>query len=746
MVYKGFKYVTILALSLQFLHVKSQLSASDYQRADSIQLFSKLVLNNIDESDWVDSTYFFWYKLNTENGDEYFILNAGTQQTRQAFNQDKLSEKINLKFKSNYKPFEIPLRDLKFSKDLKSLEFIIETSRVKYNLETNEIISVKIEETEIPEYWGNSLDLTTNDPVYSPDSTFIAYIKDHNVFCKDISENKEFQLSYGGSEGEYYSAFLFWSPDSRKIATYKVRDTQKKYMLILESTPKEQFLPVLHKREYFRPGDALPIKLPALFDIENKKQIPIETDAYYNQFSLDNIEWDKLSQSFSFEFNQRGHQVYQVVRVDAETGNLTTLINETSNTFIDYSSKRFRYNLKECDKIIWASERDGWNHLYLYNGKSGSLIRQITKGNWLVREVKYVDEANKQIYFAASGKNIGEDPYFIHYYRINFDGKGLTELTREKANHQANFSYDYNYFIDTYSEVNQPPVTVLCESKKGKILATIQEADISKLLAAGYIMPEPFVAKARDGKTDIWGNIYRPTNFDSTKKYPIIEFIYAGPHSSFVQKSFLPYHSAISSLAELGFIVVQIDGMGTSNRSKAFHDVCYKNLKDAGFPDRILWIKAAARKYNYMDTTRVGIFGGSAGGQSSTAAVLFHPEFYKVAVSSCGCHDNRIDKIWWNEQWMGYPVGPHYAENSNIVNAGKLKGKLMLIVGEIDDNVDPASTYQLADALIKANKEFELVLLPGVNHTLGGEHGQRKRRDFFIRHLLNIEPPDWNIE
>jgi dipeptidyl aminopeptidase/acylaminoacyl peptidase len=257
-------------------------------------------------------------------------------------------------------------------------------------------------------------------------------------------------------------------------------------------------------------------------------------------------------------------------------------------------------------------------------------------------------------------------------------------------------------------------------------------------------MPEVFVTKGRDGKTDIWGNIYRPSNFDPSKTYPVIEYIYAGPHGSFAAKSFSPNFWPGSGLAELGFIVVQMDGMGTSNRSKAFQDVCWKNLKDAGFPDRIRWIKEAAKKYPCMDTTRVGIFGGSAGGQSSLSALLFQPDFYKVAVSACGCHDNRMDKMWWNEQWLGYPIGPQYAECSNVVNAHKLKGHLLLIVGELDDNVDPASTMQVADALIKANKDFELLVLPGVNHTLGGKYGERKRRDFFLKHLLKQETPDWN--
>jgi len=288
-----------------------------------------------------------------------------------------------------------------------------------------------------------------------------------------------------------------------------------------------------------------------------------------------------------------------------------------------------------------------------------------------------------------------------------------------------------------------PPVHELRQTLDGKLICELERADASVLLETGYKMPEPFVAKGRDGKTDIWGVIFRPMNLDEAMKYPVIERIYAGPHGSFVPKTWRDFYSA-QSLAELGFIVVQIDGMGTSNRSKAFHDVCWKNLGDSGFPDRILWLKAAAKRYPYMDITRVGIFGHSAGGQSATRALLAHPDFYKVAVSSCGCHDNRMDKIWWNEQWMGYPVGPHYTEQSNVTNAHKLRGKLLLIVGEMDRNVDPSSTMQVVDALIKANKDFDLLVLPGQGHSEGGAYGIRRRRDFFVRHLLGVEPPNWN--
>ena len=316
-------------------------------------------------------------------------------------------------------------------------------------------------------------------------------------------------------------------------------------------------------------------------------------------------------------------------------------------------------------------------------------------------------------------------------------------MTPENGNHTVVFSADRQYFTDVYSRPDLPPVSQLKRTTDASVVTELQRCDIRALQAKGWIMPEVFSAKGRDGKTDIWGNIYRPTNFDSSKRYPVVEMIYAGPHDSHVDKDFKPANHLISKLVELGFIVVSIDGMGTSNRSKAFHDVCWKNLKDAGFPDRIAWIKAAAAKYTYMDLDRVGIYGWSAGGQNAMAALLFHNDFYKVAVALCGCHDNRMDKIWWNEQWMGYPLDESYSASSNVDNAHLLKGKLLLINGELDDNVDPASTLQVVSALMKANKNFEQLYLPGKTHSLGGPFEMHKMHDFFVKHLLNQEPPAW---
>jgi dipeptidyl aminopeptidase/acylaminoacyl peptidase len=525
---------------------------------------------------------------------------------------------------------------------------------------------------------------------------------------------------------------------------YKVKPAEKHMIHYIESSPDDQLQPKHHVYEYTKPGDALPQHFPQLFDIGDRKHIEVDESIVPNQYSLGRYKWSRDSKTLTYEYNKRGHQVYRIISIDAETGEQKIIINEEAETFIDYSGKKYRYDVNDGKEIIWASERDGWNHLYLYDGVSGKVKNQITKGEWVVRDVEYVDTLARKIVFMASGREEG-DPYFIDYYSINFDGTGLRRLTEGYGTHSAYFSPDKKYFVDTWSTVNSPPVAVLRRTSSGAEVMKLEEADISDLQASGWRPPEVFVAKGRDGLTDIWGIIIRPMDFDPSKKYPVIEYIYAGPHSSFVPKAFRPYLGNMHALAELGFILVQIDGMGTSNRSKAFHDVCFKNIKDAGFPDRIKWIKAAAEKYPEMDISSVGIYGTSAGGQNSTGALLFHPDFYKVGVSSCGCHDNRMDKIWWNEQWMGWPVGPEYAESSNVENAHRLEGKLLLINGEMDDNVDPASTVQVVDALVKAGKDFDYLFIPGMRHSSGGDYGEHKRRDFFVKHLLGVDPPEWKL-
>ena len=574
----------------------------------------------------------------------------------------------------------------------------------------------------------------------SPDSQWRAFFKDHNLYVRDVKKGEEFALSTDGTADDEYSGRVYWSPDSRYIAVLRTKKGDDRKVYYVESSPRDQLQPKLHSYDYLKPGDRIPLAKPQLFDVAGRKHVPVSDGLFTNPWSITDLRWEPDSKRFTFLYNQRGHQVLRVVAVEAATGKATAVIDEESKTFIDYSGKQFSRCLDKTREIVWMSERDGWNHLYLYDAAAGRVKNQITKGPWVVRGVDRVDEEKRQVWFRAGGIRPGQDPYYIHFCRVNFDGSGLVILTEGDGTHSIDFSPDRRFFVDTWSRVDLAPVTEVRRTEDGKLVCELERADWSELLKTGWQVPERFVAKGRDGTTDIYGVIFRPTNFDPKKKYPIIEEIYAGPQDSFVPKSFRPFY-APQSMAELGFILVKIDGMGTSNRSKAFHDVCWKNLGDSGFPDRILWIKAAAAKYPSMDATRVGIYGGSAGGQSSTRALLAHGDFYKVAVSDCGCHDNRMDKIWWNEQWMGWPVGPHYAEQSNVTQAHRLQGKLLLFVGEMDENVDPASTMQLVNALIRADKDFDLVVMTGRGHgSAETPYGSRRRQDFFVRHLLGVQP------
>lgn len=724
----------------------AQGTVDDYRRAYALkEKFSadKVFYSNVNPQ-WIEGTHQFWYVRNTPDGRLYVSVDADKKARKELFDSHRLAKALGAASGKEVKPEALALGRLSVSKGLDTLRFVFNNQRWMYASRKNQLVN----EGAVPllirqKHWMEVDDEKTASPVPSPDGKWIAFIKNQNIYVKEVATGKEKQLSLDGTLGNYYSAYIRWSPDSKKVASCKIRPVEKRYVYYVESSPADQLQPKLHKQEYAKPGDELPFKVPCIYEVESGRSIIPSTELFDRQYEVYGPEWNPDSRAVTFEYNQRGHQVYRVLELSAETGKVRPLVEETSDTYVNYT-RHFRHDLKDGKQMIWMSERDNWNHLYMYNRITAQPDYQITKGEWYVREVLRVDEDNRQIYFSANGMEAGEDPYLIRYYRIGFDGKGLTCLTPEEGMHRAWFSGDMKYLVDVYSMVDKVPVAVLRSARDGKVVMPLETADITLLEAEGWKAPEVFVAKGRDGKTDMWGLIARPTNFDPNKKYPVIEYIYQGPGDQYVPKTFRPYDWNMTSLAELGFIVVMVDGMGTSFRSRAFENVCYKNLKDAGLPDHIAWIKAAARKYPYMDVDRVGIYGCSAGGQESTNAVLLYPDFYKAAYSACGCHDNRMDKIWWNELWLGYPVGDQYKEGSNVENAHLLSRPLMLVVGELDDNVDPASTMQVVNALIKANKDFELVVIPGAHHTMGEDFGEHKRYDFFVRHLMQVNPPKWD--
>lgn len=743
------KYVLRIALPLMLLSsgpAFAQGTLEDYNRAYSLrQKFSGYQVYHSDVNPhWVTGTSSFWYLQRTPQGNEYLLVDADRQIRRPLFVRDSLAVQLQQSLGRRVDARNLPLDKGNLEASLDVFRFVCDGYNWRYEIAANRLTREgKVPPRRKGRHWMETDDEKGWGPVTSPDGKYEAYIKNDNIFVRDKANGRERQLSQDGTLSNYYSSYIQWSPDSRKVLSCRIRPVQKRYVYYVESSPRDQLQPKLHQQEYAKPGDELPFKVPCVFHVETGQRCIPETSLFAHQYSLSYLRWDADSKSVTFEYNERGHKTYRVLELSAEDGKVRTLIEEKEEKYVNYPLI-YRNYLQDGKHILWTSERDNYNHLYLYDRTTGRPVRQITKGRWYVRGVQHVDEQNQWIYFSANGMNPKEDPYLIHYYRIGFDGKGLVELTPDEGMHQAWFSSDYRYLVDVYSKVDTPPVAVLRDARTGRQVMPLEQADISRLEANGWRAPEVFSAKGRDGKTDIWGVIYRPTNFDPSRKYPVVEYIYSGPGGQHVPKSFSSYNWWMTSLAELGFIVVQVDGMSTSFRSKDFEEVCYKNLKDAGLPDHMAWLQEAARRYPYMDLDRVGIFGSSAGGQEAMSAVLFHPEFYKAAYSACGCHDNRMDKIWWNELWMGYPVDSSYIESSNVEQAHRLERPLMLVVGEMDDNVDPASTMQVVNALIRANKDFELVVVPGAGHTMGDNFGEHKRYDFFVRHLMGVEPPKWN--
>jgi dipeptidyl aminopeptidase/acylaminoacyl peptidase len=735
--------VTVLAL----LALPAALPAADnldspFQRGGRGGRFGGVYKAQVTPNWFHDNTR-FWYRNDLAGGTREFVLvDAEAGKRGPAFDHKKLAAALSKAAGKEYTADRLPFDSIDFVQDDKAVRFKIAGTTWQCDLSSYACFppaAAAPPDAGSPDHEAGDVELVQQRQAErsgrSPDGDWTAFVKESNVFVRDANGN-ETKLTKDGTAAVAYG-MLNWSPDSKALVAFRIEPEERKEVYLIESAPRGGGRAKLHTRPYALPGDKFTGYELHLFDPVGGREL--KCDVPKVDFGFPRLRWAREGHTFTVQKVDRGHQRFRLIEVDAHAGTARNLIDETSKTFI-WTAHTETVGiplvtwLQKPDEVIYASERDGWRHLYLINAKEGKLKNPITQGPYVVRGIDRIDESNRQIEFRASGRTPGQDPYLIHCYRVNFDGTGLVALTEADGNHSIAYSPDRKYLIDTYSRVDLPPVNELRRASDGKLVRKLEEADIAELKSSGWEPPEVFVAKGRDGTTDIWGVISRPKNLDPNRKYPVIEDIYAGPQGSFVPKTFFAGRR-YAALNDLGFIVVKMDGMGTANRSKAFHDVCWHNLKDAGFPDRILWHKAVAAKYPYYDIGRVGIYGTSAGGQNAAGAVIFHGDFYKAAVAACGCHDNRMDKASWNEQWMGYPVGPQYAESSNIDNAAKLSGKLLLIVGEMDTNVPRESTLRLADALIKAGKDFDFLLVPGLGHSNGGPYGTRKMQDFFVRHL-----------
>ncbi len=745
----GVRFSFLLAVLAPVSSTWGQGTKADYERADRVfRLTQNTVFKMAVTPHWSSDGNRFWYRNSLPQGASEAVLVDAVKGTRAlAFDHAKMASALEKATKKPRKADHLDIDRLHFGDDG---VLVVVANEKAFKIDPKDESLTALDKVppepsaaarvQAGRRGGFRRRADSPRGATSPDGKFTVTARDHNLWLKENGSDKDVALTTDGKATDFYEGGVYWSPDSSHFVALRHLKGDERKVYLIESSPKDQLQPKLHNYDYLKPGDRVEIRKPRLFNVATKKEVPVTDDLFANPWSTEEFHWSPDSSYFSFLFNQRGHQALRIVAFD-KSGKTRAIANDETSTFVDYSNKTFTHYLDKTNELIWMSERSGWNHLYLIDTKTGAVKNPITKGDWLVLGVERVDDEKRQIWFRAGAIHPEQDPYYVHYARVNFDGSGLTLLTEGDGTHQIDYSPDRRFFIDTYSRVDMPPVIELRRESDGKKIVDLERADASRLAASGVRQPERFKAKGRDGKTDIYGVIYRPTNYDAAKKYPVIEHIYAGPHGAFVPKRFSPFHGQPQAITELGFIVVQIDGMGTNWRSRAFHDVAAKNVGDAGFPDRILWMRAAAAQDPSMDITRVGIYGGSAGGQNAMGAMLFHPEFYKAAAADCGCHDNRMDKIWWNEAWMGWPVGPHYAEQSNVTNAHKLQGKLLLFVGELDRNVDPASTMQVVNALIKADKDFELVVIPGGGHGAGGgRYGQRRQRDFFVRSLLGVEP------
>jgi dipeptidyl aminopeptidase/acylaminoacyl peptidase len=735
------------------------LTVADYERAEKFMGYNtgQLVDRASVRPNWLAGER-FWYRVLTAQGSEFVLVNPATGTRQPLFDHAKLAAAINAAANTKYEAVRLPITFLTLAPDEKSISFSALKKNWKCDIQAYTCVA-----ENLPPPNG----ALRPPEVVSPDGTKAAFIKDWNLWVRDTSTNKETQLTTDGVKDFGYATdnagwkrsdrpVLLWSPDSRKIATFQQDQRGASDMYLVTTNVGA---PTLKAWKYPLPGDKVVTTIQrVIIEVDKPKVIRLQMPADEHRSTLcddiscggsfDDTEWNADASKLAFVSSSRDHKQAKFRIADAATGAIRDVMEETSPTQFEsgWSSINWRY-LPESNEIIWFSERDGWGHLYLYDLTTGKLKNQITTGNWVVTELLRVDEKTRTLYFLAGGREQGRNPYFAHLYSINFDGKNLKMLTPDDGNHTIQLSPSGRYFVDTYSKQDVPPTIVLRDSD-GKLVVNLEKADISRLLATGWKPPTPFVVKARDNETELYGVMYTPSNLDTKKKYPIINYIYPGPQGGSVATwNFAHAVGDHQSLAELGFIVVAIEGTCNPLRSKKFHDMCYGNMADNTLEDQISGMKQLAQKYPFIDLDKVGIWGHSGGGFATAAAMFRYPDFFKVGISESGNHDNRNYEDDWGERYIGLLTvkdgKSNYEEQANQNFAKNLKGKLLLAHGLMDDNVPPYNTLLVVDALVKANKDFDLIVFPQQRHGYGGDslYMTRRRWDYFVRYLMGANPP-----
>lgn len=738
----GLCWLPLAAVSPAF----AQGTLEDYQRAERFlpRNLERLVeIANV-EPHWIGKENRFWYRQKDGQESRFILVDAERNTSAPAFDQIRLAEGLSRAAKREYLPAQLPFE---------SFEFVAEGTAIRFPLEKMTWTCV------LATYACQAAAPENPDEVLSPNRQWAAVVRDHNLSVRNLSTGQTVGLTEDGVRGWDYATPLpslrlmveqgteevkqppavFWAPDSSKLITYRIDSRRAGRFPSIQFVPPDQLRPKAYTVVYPLPGEALPEAQPIIFAMPSGKRIDVQSPGLELPFQDGpEFDWFPDSKTVVYDYDERGFKSKEIRIVNPETGEQKVLVREHSDPYVDPGETFYRFD-QTTGEMLLTSERDGWNHLYLY-GRNGQLENQVTEGPWVVCAIESVDEKNRRVYFLASGREPGEDPYQTHLYSVSFDGKNLSLLSPEKATHTVSMSPDGAFFVDNYSRPDLPGQSVLRHSRDGAEVRVLEKTDASGLVRTGWNFPEAFRGKAADGTTDLYGLICRPSNFDPAKKYPILEQVYTGPQGFFVPKTFAATFR-LQAMAELGFIVVMVDGRGTAGRSRAFHQFSYRNLGGA-FADHVVMIKQMAAHHPYMDVSRVGIYGNSAGGYGAAHAMLVFPDFYKVGLASSGDHDARLDKAWWNELYQGYPVEQDYAAQSNVTMADRLQGHLLVEHGDVDDNVHPVETMRFVDALIKANKNFDMLFVPNMYHGEGGNpYLVRRRWDYFVEYLLGVTPP-----